>query len=166
MILINSHPWGKLWFVIIFHNSHLSDPLELLRWVHLQHHRHNILVVFTDWIYQDHFTTKQNHFWEAIHLRKSLTLQSQPYLNAILFSLFLLLTKQTDTHFLNVLFGPSVWGMHDIAHYLGIPTNHQSLIRAFCVNANPPVTHHWLRDLSSLPEHVTIILKLTRIGGL
>lgn len=52
VMLINSHPWGKLWFVIIFHNSHLSDPLELLRWVHLQHHRHNIWVVFADWIYQ------------------------------------------------------------------------------------------------------------------
>lgn len=56
--------------------------------------------------------------------------------------------------------------MHDVAHYLGVPTNNQSLIRAVSVDADPPMTHYGLWDMSFLPENITVVLKQTRVGGL
>lgn len=72
----------------------------------------------------------------------------------------------SDSHLLDVLLRSAVRGVHDRAHYLGVPTNHQGLIWGISVDPHQSLTHHRVWGLSFKPEHLTVVLKLPRVRGL
>lgn len=56
--------------------------------------------------------------------------------------------------------------MHQGTHHLHVAMDHEGFIRAVRVDAHPTVVEHGIRELSPLPEHIAVTLKLARVGGL
>lgn len=50
--------------------------------------------------------------------------------------------------------------MHDSAHNFCISTDNQCFVWCICVNSYSTVTDYCLWNVSSLPQHITVVLKL------
>lgn len=56
--------------------------------------------------------------------------------------------------------------MHQGTHHLHIAMDHEGFIGAVRVDAHPAVVENSIRELSPLPQHIAVTLKLPRVGGL
>lgn len=70
------------------------------------------------------------------------------------------------SHLLYVLFGTAVGWLHDGPHHLGVTADDQCLIRGVGVDAHPTLTDYSVLHHPTLPQGVSVHLKLTGVGSL
>lgn len=63
-------------------------------------------------------------------------------------------------HLPDILFCSAVRWVHDSAHNFGVSADNQCFIWCICVNSYSTMIHCRLWNMSSLPQYITVILKL------